>query len=100
MRINAYAFLDAKTGCFTTPFFMLHHGQAVRAAMELGQDLNTTVGRHPADFHLHVIGTFDDQTGVLEASKLENLGSVVSMIPQQQQLPVEIMRPGTEVKGF
>lgn len=90
MIITAYALFDAKVGVYHQPFFMLHRGQAIRATMELGSDLNTTVGRYPADFHLYEIGLYDDSTGTLSALPAPvALGPVASFLePSRAQLPL------------
>lgn len=82
MKLLAFALFDSKASFFNTPFFMPHRGQAVRAVIELGSDLSTTVGRHPADFHLYEVGEFDDQTGILVPLPPTSLGPVLSMLPQ------------------
>lgn len=83
MILKAFSLLDTKTGIFNTPFFLPHVGQAIRACMDLGQDMNTTVGRHPADFQLVELGTFDDQSGVMVAQLPLQLGTVLSFLPEQ-----------------
>lgn len=65
MMLKAYAFFDMKIGIYSSPFFVLHEGQAIRTAQELSSDLQTTIGRHPADYSLHLVGEFNDNTGVL-----------------------------------
>jgi hypothetical protein len=84
MQLKAFALLDSKTGMFNVPFFMAHTGQALRAVMELGQDLTTIVGRHPTDFVLYEIGTYDDQTGTLTSTPINSLGVVASLLPTVQ----------------
>lgn len=81
MKLKAFSLLDTKTGQFNAPFFMSHVGQAIRAIADLGQDKNTIVGRHPADFALMELGTFDDDTGHLVAVNPINHGLVVSFLP-------------------
>ncbi|WNK12661.1 MAG: nonstructural protein [Microvirus sp.] len=84
MRLKAFALLDTKVSAFHTPFFMAHTGHAIRACGELGADLSTTVGRHPADFILYEIGEFDDSRGSLLPHDLPiNLGPVLAFIPQR-----------------
>lgn len=85
MILKAFSLLDMKTGIFNVPFFMAHVGQAVRACMDLGRDTSTTVGRHPADYQLVEIGTYDDQTGVLAAIPPQALGTVASLLPEPQR---------------
>lgn len=76
-----FSLLDIKTGIYNAPFFMAHAGQAIRACTDLGQDPNTTVGRHPADFQLCQVGTFDDQTGMFAIGTPIPLGTVASFLP-------------------
>lgn len=76
-----FSLLDMKTGIFNTPFFLAHAGQAIRACVDLGQDRNTSVGRHPADFQLCQVGTFDDQTGMFAIGTPVPLGTVASFVP-------------------
>lgn len=65
MKTNIYSVLDLKTGVFCTPFFMLTDEAAIRDFSHAASDLNTTVGRHPADFTLYRIGSFQDVTGLI-----------------------------------
>lgn len=85
MITKAFCLLDTKTGAFGVPFFMHHVAQAIRACVDLGMDLNTTVGRHPADFVLCEIGTFDDQAGVLGSAAPVQIGVVVGFLPRGQE---------------
>lgn len=86
MILKAFSLLDTKVQTFSPPFFLSHLGHAARAVSQLGQDLNTTVGRHPADFMLYEIGEFDDQTGGLMPSAVPvNHGPVLAFIPQARQ---------------
>lgn len=84
MKLLAFSLFDTKASYFHAPFFMSHRGQAIRACMDLGADLNTTVGRHPVDFALYEIGEFDDQTGTVTHLAPVNLGLVQSFLPPPQ----------------
>lgn len=88
MILIGFSLLDIKTGIFNTPFFMAHAGQAMRACVDLGQDRNTTVGRHPADFQLCQVGTFDDQTGMFSIGTPVPLGTVASFLPPPAAAPL------------
>lgn len=81
MILKAYSFLDTKTGIFSTPFYFLHEGQAIRAAIDIGSDLSTSVGRHPADYHLYFIGEFDDNTGLYSVVGPVGMGAVIAFLP-------------------
>jgi len=88
MIVNVFALFDTKAQYFTAPWFYPHAGQAIRACIDLGSDLNTTVGRHPADFHLYQIATYDDQTAALAAHAPVSLGVVTSFLPSLAPAPL------------
>lgn len=66
MITKAFAVYDHKAEFYGVPFFMQQVGLAVRAFSDLVNDRDTTVSRHPADYSLFEIGTFDDSTGTME----------------------------------
>jgi hypothetical protein len=91
MQSKAFSLLDIKAGFYSPLFFMQHAAQAVRAAAELGSDPQTTVGRHPADYQLVELGTFDDQTGqYVNHDKPIPLGLVVSLMRSDAQAKLNI----------
>lgn len=83
MLLNAYSLYDAKALTYSPPFYASAHGQAVRLVLDLAQDSNTTVGRHPADFTLYCIGQFNDAVGgLLPADTREHIADVLSLLPR------------------
>lgn len=80
MNLNIYSFYDTKAGMFNVPFFLPTDGMAVRAAIDLGEDLNSRIGRHPEDFVLYRIGVFDDSNATVVSRAPESLGPVASML--------------------
>lgn len=88
MILRVYSFYDAKAQMFSVPFFLHSDGQAVRAAIDMGEDLSTRIGRHPEDFILYRIGTFDDGNAVVTAMAPESLGPVSSMITPRKSMPL------------
>lgn len=88
MRLLGFSLYDTKTGTYSVPFFMNHQASAIRAVIDLASDLNTTVGRHPADYSLCQVGAFDDATGVFEAVQPVPLGSVVGFLPAPSPAPL------------
>lgn len=65
MITKAFAIYDGKGKMFGVPFFMPQPGLATRAFMDLVNDPQSTVNRHPADYTLYQIGSFDDNSGEL-----------------------------------
>lgn len=83
MILKAYSFLDTKVGIHSAPFFMQHDQLAIRAAIGVGLDPATQVGRFPTDFVLLQIGEFDDNIGQLFHIAPRNLGVVSALLASQ-----------------
>lgn len=66
MITKAFTVYDGKAKTFSSPFFMITVGMALRGFEDLVNDPKTVPSRHPEDFVLYECGTFDDQTGLME----------------------------------
>lgn len=69
MVLNAYSILDRKAAAFMSPFFMHQDGLAHRSFGDLVNDKNHQLGvnRHPEDYALYKVGTWDDSSGKLDS---------------------------------
>lgn len=65
MKLNVYSLFDTKALNYNQPFFAHTDGAAVRIVSDVANDTNTSIGRHPADYVLYRIGTYDDALGLL-----------------------------------
>lgn len=79
MKLNAYTLYDVKSLVYSPPFFAVAHGSAIRMVMDLANDPGTLPGRHPQDFTLLCIGSFDDQLGLV--LPLDNREHVTDLLP-------------------
>lgn len=68
VRQMAFSIFDEKASAYNLPFFYPQVPLAVRAFTDMLQNPNSVVSRHPADFSLYSIGSFDDNSGKLESS--------------------------------
>lgn len=90
MKINAYTIFDSKALTYSAPFFAGTHGEAMRIVQDVANDLNTNVGRHPADFTLLCVGSFDNSSGiVLSADHREHISDIVSLVIRPEGLPFD-----------
>lgn len=88
MTLHAFCIYDRKGTLFHAPFFAVSAGAAVRSFSDLVNDPNTTVGRHPSDYVLYRVGSFDDQSGSLSRTDLpEHVSDASSLIIQSGPLP-------------
>lgn len=65
MITRVFSVYDSKALAYNVPFFMPSVGAAVRAFADLSNDSNTTINKHPTDYVLYEIGTYNDENGVL-----------------------------------
>lgn len=95
MIYRAYSLLDVKALQYSPPFFQNTDQVAIRALRDLVNDLNTTVGRHPSDFKLYCVGTYDDATGHLEALPVPmHVMDAVALVPiAPPSLPFNELQP-------
>lgn len=98
MRINAYTLYDRKSLVYHNPFFALTDGAATRIVSDIVGDPNTSVGRHPNDYVLYRVGTYDDSLGlmlsespiqhVIDANALVRIGGPAGDLFADLQQPI------------
>lgn len=86
MLLHAYSIFDVKAQIWHAPFFMVADGAAARAFSDLANDASTTIGKHPADYTLHRVGSFDDNTGRLLSDQPVHIAHAVSLVQRQPAL--------------
>lgn len=68
MTRNIYSVYDVKAELYGPIILMKSHGEVLRGFQDLCEDKNTMPGRHPGDFKIVYLGSFDDVTGFLSAT--------------------------------
>lgn len=71
---NIYAIYDSKAEAFMTPIFVDKDGQALRDFQDAVMNKDSVFNRHPEDYTLFKIGTYDQNKG-----KISSLDTPVSM---------------------
>lgn len=84
MLLKAYTVYDMKVEAYMRPWYCLTNGEAVRTFTDAVNDPGSAFNRHPGDFTLYGIGTFDDTLGVLDSAPHENLGCASMYIIEAQ----------------
>lgn len=88
--LKAYSIFDDKGEIFNVPFFKTTDGLALRDFADLCSDSRSTVARHPEDYHLYVIGEFEETSGKMTAYDTPTfLAHALTMIPSVQ--PPEVV---------
>lgn len=73
MRLNVYTIYDTAAGAYMRPFYAQSDAQAIRVFGDLSVAADHDVGRHPEDYSLFRVATFDDNTGVFHPEDRECL---------------------------
>jgi hypothetical protein len=63
--LKAFSIFDNKAHIYHAPFFQSHLAMAMRMVEELVNDPKTMLHRHPGDYELIEVGSFDDSTGLM-----------------------------------
>lgn len=69
MKQNMYCVWDVKALAFNNPFYSNHDGQAIRSFSDEVSRPDSMLNKHPEDFKLFRIGSFDPVTGMVESEK-------------------------------
>lgn len=63
MELKIFSIRDQKSEVFNTPWYKTTHGEAERDFRSAVNDEKTFLYKHPEDFDLYFLGTYDDNTG-------------------------------------
>lgn len=82
MKLNIYSIRDLKGANYNTPFAQPTHGTAERSFTELVKDPQSLVHKYPSDYELFHIGSFDDESGKLDALPIpQHIVSGAQLVP-------------------
>ncbi len=80
MRMNIYSVFDVASGAYMRPFFLMSDAQALRSFTDIATDREHEVGKHPEDYSLVRIGTFDDSKASLHPEDVQVLVTALEVI--------------------
>jgi len=67
MALLVFSVFDSKVGAYANPFFVRTRGEAVRSFSDASQDDSLPFKKHPADYQLYLVGSWDEVSGRLGA---------------------------------
>ncbi len=77
-RFGMFSIFDAKALFFAVPFVSTNNGTACRSFSELVNNKDSDCYKHPDDYILYRIGSWDDSHGIVLAEPPVNLGVAIS----------------------
>lgn len=96
MKLHAYCVYDRKGLIYNSPFFAVSDGSAARSFSDLANDMSTTVGRHPMDYVLFRVGTFDDGNAMLQPENPVHIADANALVSPKAELPFTRSRANGE----
>ena len=86
MKLNVYTIYDSAAAVYMRPFFLQADGQAMRMFTDIATDAEHDVGKHPEDYSLARIGTYDDSKGRLVPEEVEILATGLEVVASSRQI--------------
>lgn len=83
MKLNVYSIYDTKANAYAQPFYSQTDGSAIRAFSDHANEKGTPANKHPDDYILFRIGTYDDETGVISDDEHRQLGTARNYLIQE-----------------
>lgn len=94
MITNLFTIYDQKAEAYNAPFAFGAVGQALRAFADLVNDKNSNLNKHPADYNLFQIGTYDDATASVQPLTVNiNLGCAIEFLVLEGVDPGQLSFP-------
>jgi len=84
MQQNIYTIYDVASGAYGRPFFCQADREAMRSFTDISVDAEHPVGQHPSDYTLFRIGTYNDNTGIIEGKPPEKILTALEAISASQ----------------
>lgn len=82
MILRAYSLQDVKALQYHAPFFAPTDAAAIRMVQDLVNDMQNMVGKHPSDFKLFAVGSYDDANGHFEpVFPLVHIIDAINLVP-------------------
>lgn len=81
MEQQLYAIRDTKGDFFNKPFPQITKAEALRTFQDLTRDPQSTVNKHPEDYDLYYLGTYETVSGKITALKSpEHIAKAIHML--------------------
>lgn len=94
MNLSMFSVYDSKAKAFLPPFFMGNDNLAKRVFSDCANDEKHMFSKHPEDYNLFCLGTFEDTTGMVEVhAQAQNLG-LASQFVEAYKDPIHRVKPG------
>lgn len=80
MKLLAFAVFDSAAGVYMRPFFAESRGLALRSFSDAVNDGESPVSKHPKDYTLFYIGSYEQDKGSLEPEVPVAMGNALEFV--------------------
>jgi len=88
--MKVFVVYDSAAEAYGLPFFIRSVGEAVRSFTQAAHDPQTLVSKHPDQFTLFEIGTYDDLNGHIEMyAAHKSLGKALEYISRSNEISLQ-----------
>lgn len=77
--LNIYTVHDQASQTYIKPFMLITDRDAIEGFKYVCNDEETPYAKHPADYNLCNIGTFDEQTGILKPASPKVIARAINL---------------------
>ena len=75
-----FSIYDSKAKSYLPPFHMPNDDMALRVFQDCVSDPNHAFGKHPEDYTLFHLGSFDDETGIIFCELVEAIANGITLV--------------------
>lgn len=84
--LKVYAMYDSKVQSFGPLLCFRQTGEAIRWVIDMAKEPQSSIGRHPEDYTLMELGSYDDVKGVVESlSSPHNCGLASEFVNKESR---------------
>lgn len=100
MKHFVFVVHDSCSGVYDRPFIARSEADAVRSFGDIAMDANHMIGKHPEHFRLFCLGTYDDNSGVIDPSPPIHVVNAIDLVAQRQKVdPLQIQAFDDSISG-
>lgn len=84
-KLNVYAIRDNKTEAYMSPFFLQNDNVMKRALIGAKDDPNSMLAKHPEDYGVYSLGTYEQNSGVLDSHEPIHVINVIDLYGENNE---------------
>ena len=80
MRVFVYVIRDSVSQVYDRPMCARSEGEMVRSFSDVAKDTSHPIGQHPEHYSLWNVGTYDDNSGMIEATPPVHVVNAIDLV--------------------